>query len=59
MDKEIVTLTERFTNWKVCHGGKRGLLASRETIEKTPKPMTPAQALKYFKASWVLGITKN
>lgn len=58
MDKEIVTITERFTNWKVCYRGKRGLLASQPTMEKTPKPMTPTQALKYFKASWVLGITQ-
>lgn len=58
MDKEIVTSQERFTTWKVCTR-KRGLMGEKETIEKSPKPMTPQQALKYFKAAWVLGITKN
>ena len=52
MDKEIVTLADRFTTWKVYRSGKHA------TIEKT-KPMTPSQALKHFKAYGVLGITKN
>ena len=49
--KEEVTLKEKFTKWKVFRKGG-------ESVETT-NPMTPSQALKYFKATGVIGLNKK
>lgn len=45
---EEVTLKDRFTKWYVYRKvkGKKDFV---ETIEETPKPMSPSDALKHFK----------
>lgn len=45
---EEVTLKDRFTKWLVFRkvNGKKDF---KETIEDTPKPMSPSEALKFFK----------
>ena len=49
MAKEEVTLREKFTTWQVLRRiGKTR--KSKSTIETSPKPMTPNEALKYFNA---------
>lgn len=49
MAKEEVTLREKFTTWQVLRRiGKTR--KSKSTMETSPKPMTPNEALKYFNA---------
>ena len=45
---EEVTLKDRFTKWLVFRKVK-GKKDFKETIEDTPKPMSPSEALKFFK----------
>jgi len=47
--KEEVTLQEKYTTWRVYKRGKEATLS-------TPKAMTPAQALFYFKAHFVQAV---
>ena len=50
MAKEEVTLREKFTTWRVLRrvGNTKKV---KETIETSPKPMTPSEALKHFKVN--------
>lgn len=50
--KEEVTLEKKFKTWKVYMGGSED-----ETFTTTlSKPLTTSQALRFFKAFWVMGI---
>ena len=49
--KEEVTLHYKYTTWKVYRRGK-------EEVLSTPKPMTPANALLFFKAKFVLAVVQ-
>ena len=45
--EEEVSLSYKFTNWKVYRNGKWETATSN-------KPMSPSQALKYFKGAWAV-----
>ena len=55
MAKEEVTLREKFTNWRVLRkvGSTKKV---KETIETSPKPMTPSEALKHFKVNAISAV---
>ena len=55
MAKEEVTLREKFTTWRVLRRvGKTKKV--KETIETSPKPMTPSEALKHFKVNAISAV---
>ena len=47
---EEVTLKDKFTKWYVYRKVK-GSKDFKETLEETPKPMSPSDALKFFKGA--------
>ena len=55
MAKEEVTLREKFTTWRVLRrvGNTKKV---KETIETSPKPMTPSEALKHFKVNAISAV---
>ena len=55
MAKEEVTLREKFTTWRVLRrvGNTKKV---KETIETSPKPMTPNEALKHFKVNAISAV---
>ena len=52
MAKEEVTIVDKFTKWKVYRRKGKQVI---ESVEETT-PMTPSQALKYFKASAIMAM---
>jgi hypothetical protein len=53
MYNEEVTLREKFTTWVLLRKvGKK----VKETIETSPKPMTPSEALKHFKVNAISAV---
>lgn len=55
MAKEEVILREKFTTWRVLRrvGNTKKV---KETIETSPKPMTPSEALKHFKVNAISAV---
>jgi len=55
MSKEEITFREKFTTWKVFRrvGNTKKV---KETIETSPKPMTPSEALKHFKVKGIMAV---
>lgn len=55
MAKEEITLKEKFTTWRVLRrvGNTKKV---KETIETSPKPMTPSEALKHFKVNAISAV---
>ena len=47
---EEVALKDKFTKWYVYRKVK-GSKDFKETLEETPKPMSPSDALKFFKGA--------
>ena len=51
---EEVALKDKFTKWYVYRkvkGSKDFKETLEETLEETPKPMSPSDALKFFKGA--------
>ena len=48
-----VTLVEKFSKWNVYRRQGKKVV---ENIETSPKPMTPKEALKYFKVNVISAV---